>query len=83
MNDTSPRAESLFGELMQKRSGAERLQMGTSMFSSAREMVIAGIRASIPELDERELRAQVFLRTYQSDLSPRRVAQVLAAIRAR
>ena len=81
MNDTTPRAEALFRELMMKRSPLERFEMGLSMFDAAREMMVAGIKAELPNIGERELRAQIFLRTYGNDLPEARIYQVLLRIR--
>ena len=83
MNDTTPRAEALFRDLMMRRSGTERLRMGASMFSAAREMMVAGIRDAFPGIDERELRVQLLLRTYGQDLAPATLERVLARIRGR
>ncbi|MFN0062546.1 MAG: hypothetical protein ACKVPX_08505 [Myxococcaceae bacterium] len=81
MNDTTPRAELLFRELLLKRTPEQRFLMGVSMFDASRQVVISGIRAAMPEVTETELHAQIFLRTYGPDLPAPTVLRVLARIR--
>ncbi len=64
MKDTSPEIESRFMDMMMSKSGVERLMMGFAMFETARRQVIASIKGERPDIDEKELRRQVFLRFY-------------------
>ena len=82
MNDTTPRAEKRLRELMMQRTPGERFKMASSMFDAARLLVLAGIKADHGEdLDPVEVRVQLFLRTYGSDLSPHRLLRVVERIR--
>lgn len=83
MNDTTPRAAALYQAMLLARTPEQRMQMASSAFDSARAIVLASIRAQFPSLDEREVRVQLFLRTYGPDLPRRRVEQVVEQIRRR
>lgn len=64
MKDTSPEIESRFIDMMMSKSGEERMKMGFSMFETARRQVVASIKGESYDIDERELRRQIFLRFY-------------------
>lgn len=81
-DDTTPRAAARFHELMMKRSPQERVMMASSMFASAREVVLSSIRQRHPGISPTEERVQLFLRFYEADLSSAQVERYVAAIRA-
>ena len=65
MNDTPPEIEKKVHEMMMARSGAERLIMGSSMFDTARRIVLA----SLPkDLSDEELKHRLFERIYGQTL---------------
>ena len=65
MTDTTPEIEKKIHEMMMARSGAERLIMGSSMFDSARRIVLA----SLPrDLSDEELKRRLFERIYGQPL---------------
>lgn len=64
MKDTTPEIESRFIDMMMSKSGVERMMMGFSMFETARRQVIASIKGERPDINERDLRRQLFLRFY-------------------
>ncbi len=68
MNDTSPEMAAKLRELFMRRSGEERLRMGCEMFSTARAIMTAALEAQ--GYRGRELRKQIFLRTYRQDFTP-------------
>lgn len=78
MNDTSPEVESLFNELMMKKTGQERMRMGFSMFEMARKQVLASIIHQNPKADSKEIRKQLFLRFYGDDFTPEEREKILA-----
>lgn len=80
MTDTAPEIAARLGQMMKQRSGEERLLMGTSMFSFARQLVIESIRAADPEIGELELRRALFLRFYGSQFSPAERERILAGL---
>jgi len=60
-NDTTPEVARLVRELCARKTGAERLRMGASMFETARTLVLASLP---PGLSERELRRRLCARFY-------------------
>ena len=69
MNDTSPLVESVFLEMMMRKSGQERLMMGFSMFEMARKQVVASIKRDNPNVGTKDIRREIFLRFYGQDFS--------------
>ena len=61
MNDTTPEVARLVRELCARKTGAERLRMGASMFETARALVLASLPPGLPE---RELRRRLCARFY-------------------
>ena len=61
MTDTSESVDRQFRAMLMTKSGAERLQMGSSMFDSARGMMLASFPKNLPP---RELRQLILARTY-------------------
>ncbi len=81
MNDTPPQVEKLCREMLMRRSGAERLRMGASMFETAKRLV----RASLGDPDARdnspEMRVKLFLRIYGPDFDASTRERVVAWLR--
>ena len=72
MNDTSESVDLQFRAMLMTKSGAERLQMGSSMFESARGMMLASFPKDLPP---HELRQLILTRTYpELNHSPRYIA---------
>ena len=61
MNDTPPDVEKRYREMLLAKSGAERMAMGSSMFETARRMMIASFP---PGLSKDEFRVMLYERTY-------------------
>ncbi len=80
MRDTTLRAEQEYRRLLLAQPGEKRLLMGCSLFDSARKLAIAGLTARSPALSPRELKQQLFLRTYGRELTPVQIARVLARL---
>jgi uncharacterized protein UPF0158 len=81
MNDTSPALEQKFRELLLQRSGAERLMMGCSMFSTARALVVASILEKDPAASPARVREQVFLRFYGHEFCAETRERIAARLR--
>ena len=81
MNDTSPEVERISRQFLLQRSGAERLKMGCSMFSTARALVVASILEKDPAASPARVREQVFLRFYGADLDPDTRDRIAARLR--
>ena len=69
MNDTQPKTEQHYKEMLLSKSPLERLQMTSRMFDSGRKLVIAGILKEKPYLNSSQLRALLFLRLYGTDFT--------------
>jgi hypothetical protein len=69
MNDTSESVDRQFRAMLMTKSGAERLQMGSSMFDSARRMMLASFPVDLPL---NELRQLILARTYPELINPPR-----------
>jgi hypothetical protein len=80
MPDTSPEIERLFRQMVLQRSGAERMRMGASMFSTARVVAIASLRAREPSMSEPALRRALFLRFYGVDFDPEERERIAARL---
>jgi hypothetical protein len=69
MKDTSESVDRQFRAMLMTKSGAERLQMGSGMFDSARGMMLA----SFPkDVNPHELRQLILARTYPELINPPR-----------
>ena len=66
MNDTSPEIEKMVHVKLMKLSGEERFLMGASMFTSAREIILASFP---PGLSPEELRSRLYERVYGEPLN--------------
>ncbi len=77
MNDTNPLVEARFLEMIMKKSGQDRLKMGFSMFDMARRQVVASIKGRRPDVSDKELRKEIFLRFYGQDFSPEEQEKIL------
>lgn len=80
MNDTRSEIESRFHQMMMKKSGEERLEMGFSMFDMARRQVEASIKADKPDADIRGIRRGIFLRFYGHEFSPEEQEKIMKRI---
>ena len=80
MRDTTPEVETFYRRLMMERSGAERLRMACEMFSTAKALARAGILAQNPNLSEREVRREIFLRFYGKDFDAPSLSKIMRAL---
>lgn len=82
MNDTPPDVAARFTTLLMQRSEGERAMMAFEMFDMARALMTADIRTRHPDITERELRVQIFERTYGNDFDEADRAGIARRIRA-
>ncbi|HUK91080.1 MAG TPA: hypothetical protein VLZ81_11815 [Blastocatellia bacterium] len=76
MNDTSDEIAEMMRERLMALSGAERMELASSMFDAAREMVLA----SFPEgLSETEIKIRLCERLYGDEVNQRGFAEYLRA----
>lgn len=67
MKDTTAEVESKFHEMLLARSPEERLVMTCRMFSTAKELIRAGLLHEHGDMELGELRRRIFLRLYADD----------------
>ena len=65
MNDTTPEIEKLQFEMMMRKTPNERIALACEMFMSSRQLFIASLPKDLPE---KELKKQLFYRTYGEHL---------------
>jgi hypothetical protein len=82
VNDTAPDVASRYRALLLERTPMERLIMACGMFDTARQLMIAGIRADHPGISDIELRVRIFERTYGADFGPEERRRLIARLRA-
>ena len=80
MDDTSKDFKSLYHRKIMERSGEERVMMGDSMFSAARELAMASL-STTAGADEKRFR--LFLRFYGNDFAPEQQKQIKKILLAR
>jgi hypothetical protein len=80
VTDTSPDVARRYRELLLRRSGAERLEMGCSMGAAARRLVLASILEREPDASPASRRRGLFLRFYGHEFDGRARARILAAL---
>ena len=56
--------------------------MACEMFTLARALMVANIRAGVPDITARELRVKIFERTYGDDLDLEERARIIARLRS-
>ena len=76
MNDTSPKVKAIYREKILALTPEERLLMACRMFDEAKELVLAGIRAEHPGLNEQETKKKVFTRMYGCDFEPEQLKAI-------
>ena len=80
MNDTDPKTAKKFAAMMAAREPAERLRMASSMFDTGRILVLAGLKEQNPELNEAQLRKQLFIRLYGADFTKSEIDRIVSKI---
>ena len=74
MNDTSPEIAEMMRERLMALSGAERMEMASSMFDAAREMILASFP---PGLSETETLISLCERLYGDEVNQKGFAEHL------
>lgn len=77
MNDTSPEAEAYLQDLLAKKTPAERIEMGCSMFSFSRKLVTIALLRANPDLTPAQLRAELFRTYYADDFEPAKLELII------
>jgi len=68
MNDTTTEFQDKYQKLIMARSPSDRVAMACRMFSTARSLMIAGIRDGNGDVHENVIRRLLFQRLYGDDL---------------
>ncbi|HEX5604819.1 MAG TPA: hypothetical protein VFX63_19795 [Pyrinomonadaceae bacterium] len=63
MNDTDPQIAELVRQRLMERSGAERVMMASSMFETAKAMVLASLPTGLSEIESKDSLLSVFMET--------------------
>ncbi|MGD0949641.1 MAG: hypothetical protein ABSA52_19710 [Candidatus Binatia bacterium] len=82
MTDTPPEVAELYRDLLMRRSGSERLEMGCRMFDTARTLMRASLGDPLGADRSRDMMARLFLRTYAADFDPATRDRIAAWLRA-
>lgn len=64
VNDTSPKAQARYEELLRAQTPAQRLAIAMSLTRAVRTLALAGIRAAHPDASAREVDARLAARMY-------------------
>ena len=80
VTDTSPEIEARWLEMWKKTTPAQRVRMGSDMFSAAKKLATAGIRKELGRDDPKEIRRRLFFRFYGSDFTPEESERILGHI---
>lgn len=80
MKDTHRNIQEIQRDILMNLSGEERLKIGSSMFTSARRLMLA--RLQTETTDPIELQVKLFQETYQSDFSKIQLENISNHIKA-
>ncbi|MGH7390869.1 MAG: UPF0158 family protein [Candidatus Rokuibacteriota bacterium] len=80
MTDTPAGVQALYRRMLLAHSGEDRLQMGFSMYSTARAFVVASILEREPQASPGRMREAVFLRFYGRDFDNATCEKILARL---
>jgi len=80
MDDTSPEIKEKMIEMIQAKTPEERAKMGSSMYDTARALIVRAILEENPDISLAGLRQQIFLKFYGDDFDPATRDKILQAI---
>jgi hypothetical protein len=80
VKDTPLAIERKFRQMILKRSGAERLKMGCSMYAAARALAKAGLLQRYPRVHPAELKRLLFLHFYGAEFEPEQRNRIASAL---
>lgn len=69
MNDTTPEMQKFQYDLIMSKTPSERFILGLEMVESGRELMIAGIKAQKPQINEHEVFLELLKRQFLYDKS--------------
>ena len=74
MKDTSDKMESIYNEMLMKKTPEERIKMCFSMLNTARRIVLSTIE------DKKNWRQEMFLRFYSDDFTTDQKEKIITAL---
>ncbi len=74
MKDTPQAVQELYRTLLMEQSGVERLKMGCAMFDASRILARVSLQAQLRP--DEDMRAHLFIRTYEGDFEPSMVERI-------
>lgn len=77
MNDTDPQIAELVRQRLMERSGAERIIMASSMFETAKAMVLASLPSGLSEIETKGLLVE---RIYGAEVDARAFVEHLRSL---
>jgi hypothetical protein len=77
MNDTEPQIAELVRQRIMERSGAERVMMASSMFETAKAMVLASLPPGLSEIETKRLLVE---RIYGAEVDARGFVEHLRSL---
>ena len=81
MIDTSIEIDEYMHKLSKSKSGEERLIMGCSMFDFSKEIVKSSIKNKNSDINDKDLKIELFNRFYGADFSPRNRQKIQTHLR--
>ena len=83
MNDTAPEIAVLYRNLIENKSGEERLLMGCSVYDTAKQIVRSAICNNRPGITDEEMKKEIFLRFYGKEFSQVNREKLLSTLTAK
>ena len=80
MRDTAPAVEKFWLSMFTERTPAERLQMASDMFETAKQLMEIGIRRQDPGITAAQLKGKIFMGLYGNGFSADQLKRIASAI---
>ena len=75
MSDTAPEIRDMMDKIYKNKSGEEKVLIALSMFETARKIVLSSLP---PNLSEKEIRKELFLRFYGNDFNEKERDKIIS-----
>jgi hypothetical protein len=81
MHDTSADIIQKINEMIQEKTGQERLMMGCSMYETSKTLITQAILKENPQISKVDFKQEFFLKFYGDDFNPIERARILEHIK--
>jgi hypothetical protein len=81
MKDTKPEIQKMQLDIIHAKTDHERVLMGIEMIESVRQVIKNSIRIERPDLNEREIIAELFERYHKAEFSNEKLEMIKTGIR--